>query len=104
MLAPRRLGNLLFVAALTLSAVAVFVYLHSGGRGERFCNSMGSSGPGTLSIWLPGTRCWVGDASAQPQVMVSGLFPFALFGAWAPITGLYLLARRRRQLPASDDW
>jgi ribose/xylose/arabinose/galactoside ABC-type transport system permease subunit len=50
-------GALLGVAA----SAWVFVLLHTGSQGRDLCKADGSTGPGTLSWWPPGTRCDGGE-------------------------------------------
>ena len=99
---PRRQGliDAGFVAAFLLSATAIFVYLHYGGSGDRVCAARGVGGPGTFSLWPPGTHCYARTESLETQVYTSDLFLLALAGCWTPIAGAYLVLRRMRPLPA----
>lgn len=95
----RRVTMMLLLVAAVAVAVPVFVLMHSGDAGVGNCYEGGSSGPGTLSWWPPGSVCRGGEPQLE-SVAFDGKFVLVA------VTLLYLAffagiaLERRRASPA----
>ncbi|MBJ7329884.1 MAG: hypothetical protein JHC95_08310 [Solirubrobacteraceae bacterium] len=92
-----RFGRLTaWAIAAGLCAVLIpitFVVLHSGALGRRTCGDEGFSGPGTLSLWPPGTECL---DEPPVDVLLNPLFVFAVPAIIYAVISLTQLVRHGR--------
>jgi hypothetical protein len=83
---------IVIAAAYLALAVALYVFMHTGGRAVNACGAEGSYRTGTVTWWPPGTEC-AGPAPPASTVIVfdNGYWGALLLAAWPVLTFVLLV-------------